>query len=785
MDVKKFHKTATSALDMFIKNATSRITSDGVIKNIIYPLNFITSYIISQGVLLGGTSPFGLAFSAATGSYRASVFSLIGATLGYLSVLDKINSLKYIACIILIYTAHFVFKGTNLVKSRLFAPCSVLIPTLCINLVFLADGGFKLFDTVLSLSEVGLATVTSYLFVSLRRFKGQNICDSPLITLAILIFISSLLIPLTEITLFGIISPGTILTIALVSLAGFSAGCGIGCVTGTVIGCMLSLSLSNANYCMLYSLIGISSGIFAKKGRFICSAASLMTFVSISCCLNPETIARGAFECMIAMLIFLPVCESFQKKTRLLFAEKPIKTDTHLRSYASERLSLVASSFSALGNMLREVSPRENRTEDTSLSALFDHAANRICKKCKLSKICWERDYSATMTALNDATAIVKATGELHARDLPIYFSSRCINIEKFIGTINREFLLKRCNNHLKSKTTENRKQLCRQYSDIADIFSALSSDISENAKSDENAELKIRDILTGNGILCDTAVYRDAEGHANIHLCGRDLEDIEKNFDKYRKAFSEALGVSVDPPKYTHGKQLDDIIIRETPKFNARMSASVHRRSGSEISGDSGSFFKPANGKLAVILSDGMGSGQEAATESAAAISLLEKLLKSGISPKNALNTLNSALILKTEQTGAFSTLDLMYVDMFTGNADFFKFGSAPTYIKRGKHVRRITSSSLPAGIATDGAPFTESTALSLVDGDFIIMASDGVADIKDDIWLTEIISNAEENSPKGLADRLLAHALTKYGRADDMTVIVTRFEKNPALDV
>ncbi len=784
MDVKKFHKTATDACQSLIQNVFSRISSEAVIKTAVRPANFIISYVISQGILLGSISPFGLAFSAASAASSGSLFALIGGVFGYLGVLDKINSLKYIACLILIYTAHFVFKGTSLTKSRLFTPCSVLVPTLCINLVFLADGGFAFLDTVISLTEIIIATASAYLFVSLRRFKLRTISDSPRFFLALLVFSSALLIPLFKITLPGGISLGAVLTMALVSLTGFSAGCGIGCVTGAVIGCALALSESSADYCMMYSLIGISAGLFSKKGRVLCAAFVFFSAVSISCWTNPEAILKAIFESVCAILIFLLLGESFQKKTRCFFAEKSTKSDMHLRTYASERLSLVANAFSSLGNMLRDISPSDGASKDINPSSAFDRATKLLCKKCTLSKICWERDYSATRTALNDASDIVKKTGELSARDLPIYFSSRCIHIEKFVGTVNREFVLLRCNHHMKNKASESRRHLYRQYSEVSDVFSALASDIRENAKNDESAELKIRDTLSDHGILCDIAVYRDSEGHANVHLLGRDLEDVAKNFDKYKKPISSALGVAVDLPKYTRGSQLDDIVIREMPAFNARMSASVHRRAGSEVSGDSGSYFSPAPGKLSVILSDGMGSGREAAAESASSISLLESLLKSGISPKSALNTLNSALTLKAAQTGAFATLDLMYADMFTGSTDFFKFGSAPTYIKRGQQVRRITSSALPAGITTEKTVLADSTSISLIDGDFVIMASDGIADAKDDAWLCEIISKSEETSPKSLADEILAHALTKYGRADDMTVVVTRFERNPASD-
>ena len=63
---------------------------------IVYPLNFFVSFLLSRGVILGTSAPFGLAVSAVLGMRRGTLFGLLGATLGYLSIIDVINSLKYI-----------------------------------------------------------------------------------------------------------------------------------------------------------------------------------------------------------------------------------------------------------------------------------------------------------------------------------------------------------------------------------------------------------------------------------------------------------------------------------------------------------------------------------------------------------------------------------------------------------------------------------------------------------------------------------------------------------------
>ena len=84
----------------------------------------------------------------------------------------------------------------------------------------------------------------------------------------------------------------------------------------------------------------------------------------------------------------------------------------------------------------------------------------------------------------------------------------------------------------------------------------------------------------------------------------------------------------------------------------------------------------------LYILLCDGMGSGVAASRESKLAIRLLERFLKAGVDPESALKTLNSALALRNEEEGGFTTVDLLRLDLFTGEGALYKFGAAPTYI-------------------------------------------------------------------------------------------------------
>lgn len=119
------------------------------------------------------------------------------------------------------------------------------------------------------------------------------------------------------------------------------------------------------------------------------------------------------------------------------------------------------------------------------------------------------------------------------------------------------------------------------------------------------------------------------------------------------------------------------------------------------------------------LLLSDGMGSGEAAHREAAMTVRLLRQFLEAGIEPGPALKTLNTALSLRGESGGGFTTIDLLALQRSSGQAALYKYGAAPSYCKRGGSVSRYAGQSLPAGLqAVRDAP--ECTRLQLTAGSF-----------------------------------------------------------------
>lgn len=194
--------------------------------------------------------------------------------------------------------------------------------------------------------------------------------------------------------------------------------------------------------------------------------------------------------------------------------------------------------------------------------------------------------------------------------------------------------------------------------------------------------------------------------------------------------------------------------------------------RSGQRLCGDSVTWFRGEGSSLYLLLSDGMGSGREARRESQLTVRLMEQFLTAGVQPESALRTLNAALQLRCDDQGSFTTIDLLSLDLGGGQAALFKYGAAPTYLKRGGSVRRLTGSSLPAGLQ-DSAAVPAPDRFPLEDGSFLLMVSDGVADNSDDQWLQDLLAGWRGEDPNVLVSLVLRECAQRRQGSDDCSAI------------
>lgn len=115
--------------------------------------------------------------------------------------------------------------------------------------------------------------------------------------------------------------------------------------------------------------------------------------------------------------------------------------------------------------------------------------------------------------------------------------------------------------------------------------------------------------------------------------------------------------------------------------------------------------------------------------------------------------------------------------MDLFTGRGAVYKLGAAPTYLRRGDQVRRLSGGALPAGLSGEGACRPDKLPLQLAPGDCVLMVSDGITGTGDDSWLQQRFAAFTGDSPKELARELVAHSPQRA--TDDRTALMVRIER------
>ena len=207
-------------------------------------------------------------------------------------------------------------------------------------------------------------------------------------------------------------------------------------------------------------------------------------------------------------------------------------------------------------------------------------------------------------------------------------------------------------------------------------------------------------------------------------------------------------------------------------PRYRAVMGAAAAARSGEIISGDAGSYCKGPDGRVYLLVCDGMGTGAEAARLSHAAVDALSALLQAGTSPEDALAMLGDAYLLRGD--GAFSTVDLAAADLHSGEVTLYKWGAAPSYLLTDAGVKRVGTATLPPGLGADEALAAETVRLSLERGELLVLISDGAGGTE-----TERLLGAYDGcAPRELADRVVRAAQNRTA-VDDMTAAVLRLER------
>ena len=274
-----------------------------------------------------------------------------------------------------------------------------------------------------------------------------------------------------------------------------------------------------------------------------------------------------------------------------------------------------------------------------------------------------------------------------------------------------------------------------------------------------------------------------DSAGLGDCETAALGLESAEIRLRRHREwsaedvqragaALARAFGGGFVPE--LHG---DSLLFAQQPRFSVDTGVSCQSGVAGEVCGDSHLLQALDRTRMAIMLSDGMGSGERAAGESAETLRLLWRFLCAGISRPLALETVNQQMLMRSGED-MFATVDLCLIDLNTGTAEFSKLAACRTLVIRGSEVLRIEGGRLPLGILEQVQPAV--TRIRLRPDDMVVMGSDGVMEAGDGMMIERIARLGSQWEPQRLAEQLVREAGMRRARNrnDDMTCICIRLK-------
>lgn len=684
---------------------------------------FMLSAVLAVGDILGGYSPFALGFVAASGPGAGGFFALLGAGMGYLLSKPLVDAFRYLATAILIYAVAFAFYDLKLYTTRFFMPIAAAFLGGLTGFVYLAEAGWETTSVICFATELLLVGVSARFFTLAARRDATP--DQQ--RLATLLTLGALAISLQAVPLPFSLSLGGILCAAAVLWAGRYVE-PFGCAAAAL-ALGLCLDLAGGGGCVYAAAFGVGgllTAVGARWGRHL-GVVSLMTgllFVTLwtfSTSGDFGPFWEGALGCCLYLAIPL---KWLDKLGRLLpqSAKTPPPVAQPQPAQSAEnppRQSEPAGQSQGLAVPVLEAVQQRLRRQGTAFRTLYEQLS---------------ADLKQTPEPKLDGVALFERASQRVCAGC--VFHSTCWKRERA------------ATDKALAPAAEGMEK--RGRADPADFpvgFAARCSRLNElvnGVNQEYAAELTRRR-------------YRLKLQEARRSLC--------RQYERMARLLGEsALSL-----------ELEAVPVMRTTTLSALAGVAAGKRPGQEVSGDAGGWFRDDTGVLWVVLCDGMGSGPDAARDSRFAYRLLEQFLSAGIGPEVALATVASALGLRWECTGGFTTIDLLELDLKTGEGAVYKLGAGPTYLRRDGVVSRLTSSTLPAGLQQGAGP--DVSRFRLRPGDLAVLVSDGVTDGTGDDWVREQIRGFRGNSPKDLAGALLCH---DQPASDDRTAIVLLLEGN-----
>ncbi len=668
--------------------------------------------------------------------------------------------------------------------------CTGLAAALLSGVWRMVAGGFLIYDLLGLMLELAVTPAAVFLFAGAfestdRKSKVESalraVSDAPYRELGLLSVLAAIVYSIRELTVFGF-SLSAILSGLAVLYVAKKGGVLRACVTGLICGLVYRPELAPA-----FGLAGLTSGLLQGLGVMgMCTATCIVGgaygvyvngFEALRT-LIPDLIGASGLYAAGLRLGLLPRVSIFSANIappdecarEAAVAVRRQKSDERRLHAMSEAMKSLSEVFFTLSDRLRRPGIYDARR-------LCDNILAGRCAKCRSFDRCLQLGVPERVV---EKLARAVYAGQC-SEDNPVVteLGRDCWQINAICSEVNEAH----ANLLAEAARISNAEIFALDYSAAAKLLAEAAAYNKEEYTVDEVRSEKLRRAARQMDFACSNiAVY--GKRRLSVIAGGVDLSRIKLSASGLSEAFGRVCGTVFGPPRFELDGEYAVMTLTARRRFAAITAASGCARHEDEPNGDTFTCFENSEDYYYAIISDGMGSGREAAITSRLCCLFLEKMLSAGNQKSITLEMLNNFVRCKNIECHA--TVDLLEIDLLDGSASFIKSGAATSYLLRDGRMFAISATAMPVGLTREIN--AQEIKFSVESGDIIVMVSDGVVPNTDapveSVWLTELLAAEQEAAaergfdPDALARRIVDEAKLRGEAGDDITALVTEIK-------
>ncbi|MEQ8154145.1 MAG: stage II sporulation protein E [Clostridiaceae bacterium] len=737
-------------------------------------------------------TPFGVAYLMAFLGTKDRIYKIVGAAgvlAGYMTIMRMVKDFNMYVIVICVLTVVSMIHLKRETRGDKAKNIILLYITIFIYKYFLT-GNEIVFSIMIASSLTMIIGASSYIIryslECIGEFNTEHLFSKEEL-ISVIILTALAVTGIGRVGLFNI-SLRNVMALTIVILTAYMSEVSLGAATGIVLGVIIGMTTGNMPfYVSLFGICGLITGIFKEMGRVFAVSAFLIVYLLLNIyCENFNLYSQ--IEGIAAVGIFLLIPKFVFDKLGLEF--NPERKENKyiqlhfmkIREEFNKRLRHFTDVLEDISYALNGFDNNDKLLLKSTSSALIENLGDRVCSNCDMKYMCWKRELYSTYVSFSELIKSAEEGNVIFPADL----EKKCVKKNRLIKNTQEIVENHVLNAMWKKRMGDGRKIIASHIENMAKTVEHMLVDLDKGIEINHEWEKNIKRMFSKNNIkFYDVFCYEDKSSRINVKLTLEDCKGNRNCVKRILPILNDVIGKSMRIGE--EGCQINPknkqctVIIEETPKYYVDSYVQASCKEGEEYTGDSYYFGSTKDGIYMTIVSDGMGSGPSAGTESKMAVELIEKFTSAGFGEEVAIRAVNSIMHMKFAEDEKYATLDMNTIDLYSGEIKFIKIGAAASFIKSNNKVEEINSKTLPFGVLEE--PDVEIIERKLKNGDVVITISDGILELDkaeggNTGWLVNYLRETKTAKPKDITEEILKKIkeITGGKYNDDMTIIVSK---------